>query len=99
TRWPRDWSSDVCSSDLKAGACPSLRDRGEAMKISGRLVLAMVLLVVAASCMVGAFAYYFVADAPPRAVLMSIISATLAGGGIAEIGRASCREMVEGWEV
>ncbi len=55
------------------------------MKISGRLVLAMVLLVVAASCMVGAFAYYFVADAPPRAVLMSIISATLAGGGIAAV--------------
>ena len=55
------------------------------MKISGRLALAMVLLVVATSCMVGAFAYYFVAEAPPRAVLMSIISATLAGGGIAAV--------------
>src|SRR5690625_7473080 len=21
TRWPRDWSSDVCSSDLKRGVC------------------------------------------------------------------------------
>ena len=55
------------------------------MKISGRLALAMVLLVVATSCMVGAFAYYFVADAAPRAVLMSIISAALAGGGIAAV--------------
>src|SRR6476469_1083164 len=53
------------------------------MKISGRLALAMVLLVVATSCMVGAFACYLVGDAAPRAVLMSIASAALAGGGIA----------------
>ncbi|MEH2609218.1 PAS domain-containing sensor histidine kinase [Bradyrhizobium sp. AZCC 1693] len=53
------------------------------MEISSRLALAMVLLVVVTSCMVGAFAYYFVAEAPPRAALMSIISAALAGGGIA----------------
>jgi len=55
------------------------------MKISSRLALAMVLLVVVTSCMVGAFAYYFVAEAPPRAALMSIISAALAGGGIAAV--------------
>ena len=55
------------------------------MKISGRLALAMVLLVVATSCMVGAFACYFVADAAPRAVLMSIAGAALAGGGIAAV--------------
>jgi PAS domain S-box-containing protein len=55
------------------------------MKISSRLVLAMVLLVVVTSCMVGAFAYHFVAEAPPRAALMSIISAALAGGGIAAV--------------
>jgi PAS domain S-box-containing protein len=55
------------------------------MKISSRLALAMVLLVVVTSCMVGAFAYHFVAEAPPRAALMSIISAALAGGGIAAV--------------
>jgi PAS domain S-box-containing protein len=55
------------------------------MKISSRLALPMVLLVVVTSCMVGAFAYYFVAEAPPRAALMSIISAALAGGGIAAV--------------
>ena len=55
------------------------------MKISGRLALAMVLLVVATSCMIGAFACYFVAEAAPRAVLMSIASAALAGGGIAAV--------------
>src|SRR5690625_7603957 len=26
TRWPRDWSSDVCSSDLSVGDAFSLRD-------------------------------------------------------------------------
>ncbi len=55
------------------------------MKIPGRLALAMVLLVVATSSMVGAFACYFVADAVPRAVLMSILTAALAGGGIAAV--------------
>ena len=55
------------------------------MKISGRLALAMVLLVVATSSMVGGFAYYFLADAPPREVLASIISAALAGGGLAAV--------------
>src|SRR6266508_5953619 len=27
TRWPRDWSSDVCSSDLHRRGASSLRDR------------------------------------------------------------------------
>ena len=55
------------------------------MTVSSRLALAMVLLVVVTSCMVSAFAYYFVAEAAPRAALISIISAALAGGGIAAV--------------
>lgn len=55
------------------------------MKISGRLALAMVSLAVATSGMVGAFACYFVAEAAPGAVLMSIAGAALAGGGIASV--------------
>ena len=53
------------------------------MKISGRLALAMVLLAVATSGMVGAFAWYLVADAVSSAVLISILAAALAGGAIA----------------
>jgi len=45
----------------------------------------MVLLVGLTSFMVGAFAYYFVPEAAPRAALISIISAALAGGGIAAV--------------
>ena len=55
------------------------------MTVSSRLALVMVLLVVLTSCMVGAFAYYFVAEAAPRVALISIISAALAGGGIAAV--------------
>jgi PAS domain S-box-containing protein len=45
----------------------------------------MILLVGLTSCMVGAFACYFVAEAAPRGALMSIVSAALAGGGIAAV--------------
>jgi PAS domain S-box-containing protein len=55
------------------------------MTVSSRLALAMVLLVVVTSCVVSAFAYYFVAEAPPRGALMAIISAALAGGAIAAV--------------
>ena len=55
------------------------------MTVSSRLALAMVLLVVVTSCVVSAFAYYFVAEAPPRGALTAIISAALAGGAIAAV--------------
>src|SRR5258705_9424779 len=55
------------------------------MTVSSRLVLAMVSLVVLTSCVVSAFAYYFVAEAPPRGALMAIISAALAGGALAAV--------------
>ena len=55
------------------------------MTVSSRLALAMILLVGLTSCMVGAFACYLVAEAAPRAALMSIMSAALAGGGIAAV--------------
>jgi PAS domain S-box-containing protein len=55
------------------------------MTVSSRLVLAMVLLVGLTSCMVGAFACYLAAEAAPRAALMSIMTAALAGGGIAAV--------------
>jgi PAS domain S-box-containing protein len=58
---------------------------GEAMTVSSRLALAMVLLVVLTSFVVSAFAYYFVTGASPQAVLTAIISAALAGGAIAAV--------------
>jgi PAS domain S-box-containing protein len=55
------------------------------MTVSSRLALTMVLLVGLTSCMVGAFACYLAAEAAPRAALISIMSAALAGGAIAAV--------------
>ena len=55
------------------------------MTVSSRLALAMVVLVVVTSCVVSAFAYYFVAGTSPHAASTAIISAALAGGAIASV--------------
>ena len=67
------------------------------MTVSSRLALAMVVLVVVTSCVVSAFAYYFVAGAPPHGALTAIISAALAGGAIASVfGIALAVEITNG---
>src|SRR5207253_6736284 len=40
TRWPRDWSSDVCSSDLKETARPSTLSGGEVARAGLAVALA-----------------------------------------------------------
>src|SRR5690606_40079996 len=72
TRFSRDWSSDVCSSDLPERIAPSLRERPAT---SGLL-------------------------AEPRThtpfpTLESLLAPVMADAA-REIGRASCRERVEG---
>src|SRR5439155_2417119 len=90
TRWPRDWSSDVCSSDL------------------GRVPAVMLTPVVTVTDTTGV---NITAGTRPRVyykkstdtnAFNTNTSATAgwkfveaSGGG--EIGRASCRERVEGW--
>ena len=66
------------------------------MTVSSRLALAMVVLVVVTSCVVSAFAYYFVAEAPPHGALTAIISAALAGGAdCGGVRDRSCRRNCE----
>jgi PAS domain S-box-containing protein len=55
------------------------------MTVASRLALAMVVLVVVTSCVVSAFAYFFVAGAPSHGALTAIIGAALAGGAIASV--------------
>src|SRR5207253_5695874 len=94
TRWPRDWSSDVCSSDLLPLAILAegrqLRDREPLLAHCRR-----------ASRPADAEA----PDAPAAVVAVDVAAAhrgdrgsaidVAAGDGAGEIGRASCRERGE----
>src|SRR5207253_7193872 len=93
TSWPRDWSSDVCSSDLAAALLYALRNGlyaaasypvgalSDRYGRRGLLALGYVVGAVVAAGFAAAFAVPG-AFAQPAAAL--------------EIGRASCRGRVEG---
>src|SRR5439155_15725154 len=92
TGWPRDWSSDVCSSDLKEPDLP-------------RPYRAWGYPVVPGIFVVGAFALtvnLFVQRPIRSSIGLLLILAGLPfyrywsrARSVAEIGRASCRERVE----
>src|SRR5690625_7396671 len=77
TRWPRDWSSDVCSSDLALAATHGISTSRvkEVVEMTG--------LQTVAKKRVGGFSL-------GMGQRLGIAAAML------EIGRASCRERVEG---
>src|SRR5439155_9040095 len=84
TRWPRDWSSDVCSSDLSACA-------GTAA--------AVVLHQLAAAAEQSRGAAGVSVAAGPAGLAAALCGSAgdlaLAAADQLEIGRASCRERVE----
>src|SRR5690606_40364083 len=85
TRFSRDWSSDVCSSDLVTVGVDGATASGgvfAARATAGAVVSVDVLAVLAAALASGVAAQDAVAVAPV---------------GFDEIGRASCRERVEMW--
>src|SRR5207253_4216375 len=94
TRWPRDWSSDVCSSDLPAVAGVVLAAVGE-----GWCFLINAISYVA---VIGALAAMRVEPRRAHDAAVSAWESIVEGFqfGIRtapEIGRASCRERVERW--
>src|SRR5207253_3638997 len=96
TRWPRDWSSDVCSSDLfgmmvQMGATNTLLQVMVPDRLRGRVM--------------SLYSMMFIGMGPIGALLGGAVAArigapwTVAIGGVtclAEIGRAACREGVSG---
>src|SRR5439155_9277166 len=86
TRWPRDWSSDVCSSDLDS-------NNNRVVEVSSTGAVVQVLT--------GFTSPEWVAlDAAGRLYVASNDAAgTVRRQAPDEIGRASCRERVEIWEV
>src|SRR5439155_5665704 len=92
TRWPRDWSSDVCSSDLQ----PYTPSRSDA-NAKGDLPLLE-------APTIGGNTYAFTVQTIQPQIRANLALLAPAGAvaterkAITEIGRASCRERVESWE-
>src|SRR5690625_7847094 len=83
TRWPRDWSSDVCSSDLILACTAGV------MLFSGNQGMEWT----------GLYATWDDAGADPQGMFVDGVAGFAGNIGIpestAQIGRASCRESVE----
>src|SRR5207253_7588876 len=97
TRWPRDWSSDVCSSDLilairiihlRPPRDPRFDQMSKMIKWDGLLVA------------LGAFAPLRPRTDQADVALQGIPQLRqLIEAKFPKIGRASCRERVENWRV
>src|SRR5207253_7393839 len=94
TRWPRDWSSDVCSSDLQDASRVEVRLRDFARGAA----MARVIRVdgVERGCRVGGGSETEHPFAMRQVITRSGVlhDDGLAAREVAQIGRASCRERV-----
>src|SRR5207253_6672618 len=91
TRWPRDWSSDVCSSDLESllKAITLIRARGlrHRMEEPALFIRRMNIL-----CM--QMAHTWTESDSKRQRKKALRKMDKLVGSVAQIGRASCRERV-----
>src|SRR5207253_7340824 len=92
TRWPRDWSSDVCSSDLGRRSGVLIEDLGVTPDAIHKMTRSDVLngnvdLIEHAASLL--------AETPSGSVLAKIKRRLKTHFDLEEIGRASCRERVK----
>src|SRR5690606_40208100 len=83
TSFSRDWSSDVCSSDLSA----AFESHGRSSSASGRLVEPLAALTILSLIR----SHHLFGSSPVSP--LALMATNLAFG--TEIGRASCRERVQ----
>src|SRR5690606_40573624 len=92
TRFSRDWSSDVCSSDLRRRDCKEEEPRMTPHLISIYALVAMFVIATIWPINMGVLAFvgaFLVGTLLAAQTTKDII------GGFPEIGRASCRERRE----
>src|SRR5207253_4830230 len=89
TRWPRDWSSDVCSSDLDASLVALVATQPEATVLEAAHAAARAGILARGTKLRFSHELY-------RAALYRDVDAAKRARvhGAIEIGRASCRERV-----
>src|SRR5690606_40724046 len=97
TRFSRDWSSDVCSSDLALLAW-TVRPRPGELKGSGEGVALLLLLLAANEAVFGGLGIAPTGYYPAALALFPLLVWGALRFGM-QIGRASCRERVERWAV
>src|SRR5699024_11321458 len=97
TRSKRDWSSDVCSSDLLAGLRLGTIVSQEQNINSCRKIISPFSVNVAALC--AGIASLNDTEYENFVKEQTIASRDALFEGLCEIGRASCRERGEDWEV
>src|SRR5439155_12566497 len=95
TRWPRDWSSDVCSSDLVNTISPTA-----ATRMTEELLPLQALALMRPEAITPAVEFLLSEDAPTRTIMGAgagsfAVIKIIETEGINQIGRASCRERVK----
>src|SRR5207253_8610229 len=86
TRWPRDWSSDVCSSDLVDNGEPAWPPTSAATPCS--------LMLLRREYEVNRPASEDVRARPAQVIEDCLVGTAGFFQGVSQIGRASCRERV-----
>src|SRR5207253_4695371 len=96
TRWPRDWSSDVCSSDLvELARAPTVEDAAHRRLIDAQQIGEWLQV----GCQRDDLAHIQIAVGPAIQTVADPGRHAVIDSGVAEeIGRASCRARVEGVE-
>src|SRR5690606_40742762 len=92
TRFARDWSSDVCSSDLRWLVL--VRDNGSLFAVT-RIILHALFWGVTLTILPGIVGWHLLRRRPLRRIRAIQASAEAIVAGDLKIGRASCRERVE----
>src|SRR5690606_40595536 len=93
TRFSRDWSSDVCSSDLLRTHAPSTYKIPLASDVPGVFNVRLAEWSVNPERTIGRSK---AVGEPPLMLAISVVEALGMAVASLEIGRASCRERVEG---